>query len=329
MRYAVSKATGDPMSYMTIINETTKKHDYRDRTRLFNNKLARDVIPYKYKETIVNKDLLLPTLYDRDGQNGGKYYSYEYLSTSGFYSLSKAVYETKQPTKIFMMVSNANAPRPLYHADEDDLSSIFMYNDNELFGNSEELAKVKAFENNLGVFTWNYLMLANLKWWATNNGNYIINLYGKNKKKENEEKKKESSLIMNELLGFTNPYEKVTILFGKRRNDNFWSDVENDQDKDHWFILGLPTGIRTDYPDPNKPFGTKNSIFISKDDEQQWKTWRYRYYTTNTKKKDLLDEIINQIKASPKMDKQHICPLNKWESKDRLSSKAMCKYNLN
>ena len=176
---------------------------------------------------------------------------YEWLKTFGFYQLRNAVVNTKVNMDLYMMVTDANAPRKLCPLHEYDgsatnaavnaaLSSVMLYNDSGLV---DELERSKT---KVGGKSPTTLMNASARYWSRKkkildkNGN-VVPTDGNCKTTTTTE----NAIAVRNVLGLDNPYTKYNLVIGRRSG---WASLakkwQNVKTSRKYILLGLPAGLK-------------------------------------------------------------------------------------
>lgn len=160
--------------------------------------------------------------------------SYDVAKTLGFYQLGSIFRKVNDPVNTYLMVSDANAPTPLYDVDttswtDDDWASrsaevagsLYLAKDYKLFAPFVDL--VATFPNNTKNYTWGGLIRSNASWWSKRSINQV------DKACPNSGTAKR----MNSVFGLENPYTKNTVVFGYRDD---YPDIQ----KSTVLVVGMP-----------------------------------------------------------------------------------------
>ena len=175
----------------------------------------------------------------------------EWLKTFGFYQFRNAALKTKANLDLYMMVTDANAPRKLCPMHEYDgsttsaklneaLSSVMLYNDSGLV---DELERSKT---KVGGKSPTTLMNASARYWSSKkkildkNGN-VVPTDGNWKTTTTTE----NAIAVRNVLGLDNPYTKYNLVIGRRSG---WASLakkwQNVKTSRKYILLGLPAGLK-------------------------------------------------------------------------------------
>lgn len=141
-------------------------------------------------------------------------FSYSEVKTIGFYQLRNSFAKAKDAFNVYVMVSDANAPKLLHGMTEADKKpySVYMNNNKDFFDSIKEQLPKK--DSRAGqIKDW---IEANNGYWKWRN----TNVFGTKKLDSSAITEISNDLYdrLRVIFGLENPYEKNTIVFARRRD---------------------------------------------------------------------------------------------------------------
>ena len=144
---------------------------------------------------------------------------YDVPKTIGFYLLRNTFLKVTQPTSTYLMVSDANAPVPLYSGDKADKDRYFLLNDARLV--KKELKDVSLKIDGV-TYTWQSILDSNTAYHANRSLSAPTGSIADAKDLQSlgQDTSTAKSIIFSIFNGFRNPYEKVTLVLANRTGAN-------------------------------------------------------------------------------------------------------------
>ena len=291
--------------------------DYRSRYMPLNEVQSAGYLPYEWKQRLNSGHYLVNLNSDND-------YEYSAFNTLGFYYLNNSFStQVKDSVNIYLMVSDANAPKKITELEVDDgiydylttddavaraSRTVCMYNDEDLFDESTPLGKMvipdsltriilgTSYEEGTSTYTMSQLMESNRNFW----GKSELTVDTKNMTMSLD-----TSKLVKNIFGFRNPYINTTIVLGQRSGwKDFakkepWKTMLSTTETDNSFVVntktetdGSTTIIKKYYFFLGLPCGYTGN----KDSSESRCDWRVGYKTTDTngKKMKLLEGHIKK-----------------------------------